>query len=762
MKKFGIGQPILRSEDIRFITGKGLYTGDITLENQLYMYVLRSNVAHGKIISMDIEEAKNAKGVIDVFISKDLENDGITPLDTNFKTKNKDGSEMITPKRNAIAKDNVRHVGDPIAIVIAESLELAKNASELIIVDIEELPSNTSTSKARDSNSPIIWKEAKNNVCFDWDMGDENAVDNAFAKADKIIDLNLTNNRLVPSPMEVRCVVASYDPDNEKYELRCSSQGVHSLRARISEVMGIDEEKLRVITTDVGGGFGMKIFNYPEYVCALFASKKIKRPVKWVADRSESFISDTHGRDHVTSAKLALDDQGVFLGLKVHTVANMGAYLSNFAIFIPTLAGTAMLTGCYKTPAIYVNVIGVFTNTPAIDAYRGAGRPEAAFVIERIVDKAAKETGLGPLEIRRRNLIKSEEMPFKTALNHTFDSGNFASNMEIAAKKANWDSFKDRREESLQNEKLRGIGLSTYIESCAGGGPEEATIILENNGDITVHIGSQSNGQGHETAFTQIICEFLDVNPEKVKIIQGDSDIISFGSGTGGSRSVPVGGAAIKIASEDIINQGKNIAANKFGVEVDEISYKESIFLVEGKNLNISIEDLAKESSKPIIASHQWSPPNFTFPNGCHICELEVDKETGKVEILKYTVVDDFGLIINPNLLAGQVQGGIAQGLGQALLENTIYDQDNGQLLSGSFMDYAIPRADDLTNIDIEWNMVPCETNPLQIKGAGEAGAIGSPPAIINALVNAFKDYNIHHIEMPATSYKLWKILKSN
>ena len=762
MKKFGIGQPILRSEDIRFITGKGLYTGDITLENQLYMYVLRSNVAHGKIISMDIEEAKNAKGVIDVFISKDLENDGITPLDTNFKAKNKDGSEMITPKRNAIAKDNVRHVGDPIAIVIAESLELAKNASELIIVDIEELPSNTSTSKAQDSNSPIIWKEAKNNVCFDWDMGDENAVDNAFAKADKIIDLNLTNNRLVPSPMEVRCVVASYDPDNEKYELRCSSQGVHSLRARISEVMGIDEEKLRVITTDVGGGFGMKIFNYPEYVCALFASKKIKRPVKWVADRSESFISDTHGRDHVTSAKLALDDQGVFLGLKVHTVANMGAYLSNFAIFIPTLAGTAMLTGCYKTPAIYVNVIGVFTNTPAIDAYRGAGRPEAAFVIERIVDKAAKETGLGPLEIRRRNLIKSEEMPFKTALNHTFDSGNFASNMEIAAKNANWDSFKDRREESLQNGKLRGIGLSTYIESCAGGGPEEATIILENNGDITVHIGSQSNGQGHETAFTQIICEFLDVNPEKVKIIQGDSDIISFGSGTGGSRSVPVGGAAIKVASEDIINQGKNIAANKFGVEVDEISYKESIFLVEGKNLNISIEDLAKESSKPIIASHQWSPPNFTFPNGCHICELEVDKETGKVKILKYTVVDDFGLIINPNLLAGQVQGGIAQGLGQALLENTIYDQDNGQLLSGSFMDYAIPRADDLTNIDIEWNMVPCETNPLQIKGAGEAGAIGSPPAIINALVNAFKDYNIDHIEMPATSHKLWKILKSN
>lgn len=762
MKKFGIGQPILRKEDIRFITGKGLYTGDITFENQSYMYVLRSNVAHGRIINIDVEKAKKEEGVINIFLAQDLEKAGIDALGTNFKTKNKDGSEMITPKRIAIAKDKVRHVGDPVAVVIAESVELAKNASEMIVVDIEELPSNTITSEAHKSNSPIIWEEAKNNMCFDWDMGDKNKVEEAFSKADKIIELDLTNNRIVPNPMETRGVVACYDPKEEKYELRCSSQGVHSLRARISEVMGIEEKKMRVITTDVGGGFGMKIFNFPEYVCALFASKLTERPVKWIAERSESFLSDTHGRDHVTTAKLALNNEGIFLGLKVYTIANMGAYLSNFAIFIPTLAGTAMLAGCYKTPAIYANVIGVFTNTPAIDAYRGAGRPEAAFVIERMVDKAAKETGLGPLEIRRRNLIKPEEMPYKTALNHTYDSGDFINNMEIAAKKANWDSFNDRRKKSLQNGKLRGIGLSTYIEACSGGGPEEATIILENTGEVTVHIGSQSNGQGHETAFTQIICEFLDVHPEKVKIVQGDSDIISFGSGTGGSRSIPVGGAAIQVASEDIISQGKKLAAKKFGVESNDILFEEGIFLVEGKNLNISIEDLAKENPKPIIASHQWTPPNFTFPNGCHICELEVDKETGKVKILKYTVVDDFGLVINPNLLAGQVQGGIAQGLGQALLENTVYDQDNGQLLSGSFMDYAIPRADDLTNIDIEWNMAPCKTNPLKIKGAGEAGAIGAPPAIINALVNALTEYNIDHIEMPATANKLWSILKSN
>ena len=759
MNKFGIGQPVLRDEDIKFISGKGLYTGDIYLENQTYMYVLRSNIAHGEIKNIDVSEALNSEGVINIFIGKDLSEAGIKDMPTNFKAKNKDDSDMFTPERSAIAIDIVRHVGDPIAIIIAETTEYAKNASELIDVDIEELPSVTSASEAIKDDAPQVWNNAKNNLCFDWEMGEEEKANKAFENADTVVEIELINNRIVPNSMETRGAIASYDKESNKYELRCSSQGVHSIRDRVSELLNIEAKDLRVITTDVGGGFGMKLFNYPEYICSLFASKKVGRPVKWISERTEAFLSDTHGRDHLTKAKMALDKNGIFLGVKINTTANLGAYLSNFAIFIPTLAGTAMLAGCYKTPAIYVNVLGVFTNTPAVDAYRGAGRPEASFVIERLVDIAGIKTGLGPIEIRRRNLIPANEMPYKTALNHTYDSGDFISNMELAVKDSDWEGFNDRAAISLQNNKLRGIGLSTYIEACSGGGPEEATIILEKDGNITLHIGTQSNGQGHETAYKQILCEYLGVSPEKMTVIQGDSDLIAFGSGTGGSRSVPVGGAAIKVASENIISKTKIIAAKKLNVDENLIKYKEGLFLVEATNLTISLEDLAKESDIPIKVSNQWTPPNFTFPNGCHICELEVDKDTGHIEIKKYTVVDDFGLVINPNMLAGQVHGGIAQGIGQAIYENTVYDEENGQLLSGSFMDYALPRAEDLINVDIRWNMIPCETNLLQIKGAGEAGAIGAPPAIINAIVNAL---NIDHIDMPATPNKVWSRIHKN
>ena len=759
MNKFGIGQPVLRDEDIRFISGKGLYTGDISLTNQTYMYVLRSNVSNGLIKSIDIDDALKSSGVINIFLGKDLREAGIKDMPTNFIAKNKDGSDMYTPERPAIAIDKVRHVGDPIAIIIAESIEQAKNASELIFADIEEIASVTSCNEAIKDNSPQVWEDTKNNLCFDWEMGEQDKVEDAFKKADSIVEIELINNRIVPNSMETRGAVANFNKEDGRYELSCSSQGVHSLRDRISNVLNIEPSEIRVITTDVGGGFGMKIFNYPEYICSLFASKIIGRPVKWVSDRSEAFLSDTHGRDHVTKAKLALDKEGIFLGIKIDTVANMGAYLSNFAIFIPTLAGTAMLAGCYKTPAIYVNVKGVFTNTPAIDAYRGAGRPEASFVIERLVDVAGKKSGLGPIEIRRRNLIPSSEMPYKTALNHTYDTGDFIGNMELAVKDSDWQGFKDRAKISKENNKIRGIGLSTYIEACSGGGPEEATIILEKNGSITLHIGTQSNGQGHETAYKQILCEYLGIGPEKMTVIQGDSDVIAFGAGTGGSRSVPVGGAAIKVASENIINKTKSLAAQKLNIDESTLEYKEGIFLAEGTNLTISLEDLAKDSNEPIKISSQWTPPNYTFPNGCHICELEVDKDTGQIEIKKYTVVDDFGLVINPNMLAGQVHGGIAQGIGQAIYENTVYDSENGQLLSGSFMDYALPRAEDLINVDIRWNMVPCETNLLQIKGAGEAGAIGAPPAVINALVNAL---NIEHIDMPATPNKVWSKLHSN
>ena len=504
MNKFGIGQPVLRDEDIKFISGKGLYTGDIYLENQTYMYVLRSNIAHGEIKNIDISEALNSEGVINIFIGKDLSEAGIKDMPTNFKAKNKDDSDMFTPERSAIAIDIVRHVGDPIAIIIAETTEYAKNASDLIDVDIEELPSVTSASEAIKDDAPQVWNNTKNNLCFDWEMGEEEKANKAFENADTVVEIELINNRIVPNSMETRGAIASYDKESNKYELRCSSQGVHSIRDRVSELLNIEAKDLRVITTDVGGGFGMKLFNYPEYICSLFASKKVGRPVKWISERTEAFLSDTHGRDHLTKAKMALDKNGIFLGVKINTTANLGAYLSNFAIFIPTLAGTAMLAGCYKTPAIYVNVLGVFTNTPAIDAYRGAGRPEASFVIERLVDIAGIKTGLGPIEIRRRNLIPANEMPYKTALNHTYDSGDFISNMELAVKDSDWESFNDRAAISLKNNKLRGIGLSTYIEACSGGGPEEATIILEKDGNITLHIGTQSNGQGHETAYKQI------------------------------------------------------------------------------------------------------------------------------------------------------------------------------------------------------------------------------------------------------------------
>ena len=753
MKKFGIGQPILRQEDQRFISGKGNYTGDISLDNQAFMYVFRSNVANGIINNLDVSEAKEAKGVIGVFTGENLKNDGIKDMPTNFKAKNKDDSEMFTPERTALTNDKVRHVGDPIAVVIAETYELAKNASELIIVDIDELPAVTNCGYALNESAPKVW-EKNSNLCFDWEMGNKEETEEAFKNAKTIVNLELVNNRIVPNSMEPRGSIASYDNKTNKYEIYCSSQGVHSLRDRISQVLDIEPTNLRVITTDVGGGFGMKIFNYPEYILSLYASKKLSRPVKWISERTEAFVSDTHGRDHITKAKMALDENGIFTGIKIDTIANLGAYLSNFAIFIPTVAGTAMLAGCYKTPSMYVNVKGVFTNTPAIDAYRGAGRPEASFVIERLVDIAGMKTGLGPIEIRKRNLIPKSSMPYKTALNHTYDSGDFIGNMELAVKDADWENFNTRKDASNKNNKLRGIGLSTYIEACSGGGPEEATIILEKDGSVTVHIGTQSNGQGHETAYQQILCEYLDIEPDKVKIIQGDSDLIAFGAGTGGSRSVPVGGAAIKVASEDIIKQTKTLAAKKLNVKEENIEYKDGIFTAEGTNLSTTIEELAKESDTPITASKQWTPPNYTFPNGCHICELEVDKDTGHIELKKYTVVDDFGQIINPNMLAGQVHGGIAQGFGQAILEHTVYDDENGQLLSGSFMDYAIPRAEDLINVDIRWNMVPCETNILQIKGAGEAGAIGAPPAIINAIANAL---NIEHIDMPATPNNIWR-----
>jgi len=520
-----------------------------------------------------------------------------------------------------------------------------------------------------------------------------------------------------------------------------------------------------VITPDVGGAFGTKAFAYPEYVMVLYAARRLGRPVKWIGQRADTFLGDVHGRDHVSHAEMALDDEGHFLGLRVRTIANLGAYLSNFAPFIPTEAGAGMLAGCYTMPAAHVSVRGAFSNTAPVDAYRGAGRPEAAYLLERLVDKCGRETGLGPVEIRRRNFIRSEQMPFTTALGVTYDSGDFARNMDDALEIADWNGFDGRRRQSGRG-RLRGIGMSTYIEACAGGFPESARMQVNPDGGVTVMIGTQSNGQGHQTAYTQIVCEQLGVAPERVTIVQGDTDRVAKGAGTGGSRSIPVGGTVVRDAAGLVIEKGREKAAEMLEAAAADIEFDGGSYRIVGTDRQASFAEVARASdpgdgSPSFDETSGWKPAAATYPNGTHICELEVDRDTGEVELLRYTVVDDFGTVLNPLMLEGQVHGGVAQGIGQALLERTVYDPESGQLVTGSFMDYAMPRADDIPEITFRRNNVPCKTNPMGMKGAGEAGAIGAPPAVINALVDALSEFGLEHVDMPATPSALWERMRA-
>jgi carbon-monoxide dehydrogenase large subunit len=522
-----------------------------------------------------------------------------------------------------------------------------------------------------------------------------------------------------------------------------------------------------VLTTDVGGGFGMKIFNYPEYILTLYAARKLGRPVKWTSERGEAFLSDDHGRDNLTHIEVALDENGKFLALRVATVANLGAYLSNFAPYIPTDAGVAMLAGVYTTPAIHVAVKGVFTNTNPVDAYRGAGRPEAAYALERIVDAAGRETGLGPAEIRRRNFIPPEAMPYTTALGKTYDTGDFRRNLEDALAIADWDGFEARRDDARAHGKLRGIGLSTYIEECAGGGPEQATVEVRGDGKVTVLIGTQSNGQGHETAYTQIVSDRLGIPAEDITIVQGDSERVVWGSGTGGSRSIPVGGSALSDSARKIIDKMRAKAAEQLEAAAVDVEFKDGNFTIVGTDRGMSFREVARasaptESDLAFNEKARWTPPASTFPNGCHVCEVEIDPDTGEIKFVRYVVVDDFGTVLNPMLLAGQIHGGVAQGIGQALYENCVYDPESGQLLSGSFMDYCLPRADQLVSVEFKFNTVPSTTNALGMKGAGEAGAIGAPPAVINAVVDALADLGVRHVDMPATQEKIWRLIQAD
>ena len=766
MQKFGIGQAATRYEDDRLLSGEGRYVEDVHVEDQCYAAFVRSPHAHAKITSIDPADASSLPGVLAIYTVADLKAEGIGDIPCMAPASNKDGSNCIMPPRPALAEDRVRYVGDAVAVVIAESRLQALDAVEAVWIDYDLLPAVVETNQAMADNANLVWGEAAKNQCFDWEDGDADATNKAFAEASHVVELELVNNRLVPTSMETRGAVAAIEEGTGRLTLCVSCQGVHVMRSLLAtQIFNVAEEDIHVTCNDVGGGFGMKIFLFPEYVCQLFAARKLGRAVKWISERSEAFMSDSHGRDHVSHLKVALDSDAKILGLQVNTVANLGAYLSNFAPFVATSAGVPMLVGCYAVPAAYVEVQGVFTNTAPVDAYRGAGRPEAIYAIERLLDVAAFDLGISPDEIRKRNFIREEQMPFSTPLGSNYDSGNFQQNLEDALKLSNWDDFESRRKAAKSRGKLLGIGLASYIERCAGGSPEQARLEVAHDGHITLYIGTLSNGQGHETAFRQILCERLGVAFEEVSIVQGDSDLIETGGGTMGSRSVPVGGAAISSVSEKIIEKAKLIAAELLETAISDVEFDNGVFRIIGTDRVQTFHEVAKAAATDddvaFDEKESFAPEEATYPNGTHVCELEIDKATGKIEIVDYTVVDDFGHVINPLLLEGQVHGGIGQGLGQALLESCQYESDSGQLLSASFMDYTMPRADDFPPIRFDLNKVPCKTNPLGIKGAGEAGAIGAPPAIINAIVNALKDQGVRHVDMPVTPNRLWNIMQS-
>jgi carbon-monoxide dehydrogenase large subunit len=772
MKQFGVGQPVRRVEDRRFITGHGSYIDDISRPRQAHAHMLRSPHAHARITGIDAAAALAASGVVGVFTGEDLARDGIGGVPCVSAVSNRDGTQSVLPPHPAIARDRVRHVGDTVAMVVAETAAAARDAAELIAVDYEPLPAVVDTAHALDPGQPQVWDEAPGNLCFDWETGDGAAAERAMTAARHRISLELVNNRVVVNSMEPRGAVGEYDPGDETYTLWSSTQGSHFVRNLLAgPVFKIPENRIRVVTRDVGGGFGMKLFLYPEHVLVLWAARKAGRPVKWIPDRSDAFMTDTQGRDNVTRLELALDEELRFLGLQVTLIANMGAYLSNFAPEIPTASGAVMHSGVYAIPAIHVGVNGVFTNTVPVDAYRGAGRPEAAYAIERLVDYAACQLGVPPEELRRRNFIKPEAMPYQTALGLNYDSGEFARNMDQALAAADLAGFPGRRVAARARGRYRGLGHAVYIEQSGFPPDEFAELRFDQSGTLTILMGTQSSGQGHQTAYTQLAAERLGVDPDKVRVLQGDTAAISFGRGTGGSRSIPVGGASLVQAADKLIAKGRRIAAHLFEAAEADVEFADGVFSVSGTDRRLGIEEVARAAFDParqapgvepgFDESGHFTPPQPTFPNGCHVCEVEIEPDTGYIKILRYLVVDDFGTVINPLLLAGQVQGGVAQGVGQAMLERTVFDPETGQLLTGSLTDYCLARAEDLPAIEFAYNIVPCRTNPLGVKGAGEAGAIGAPPALVNAVVDALAELGIAHLDMPLTPERMWRAIEA-
>src|SRR5271155_1039780 len=782
-----IGTPVRRREDYRFLTGGGTYTDDINRPGQLYAYILRSPHANARITGIDTAAAQRAPGVVAIYAGKDMAAEGIGGLPCGWQIHSKDGSPMAEPPRPVLAVDLVRYVGDPAAVVIAETLARARDAAELVSVDYAEEPAAIDPAAALQPSAPQVNAEAAGNLCYDWHLGDLAAVEAAFAKATRIVKLDLTNNRLVPNAMEPRAAIGEFNRATGEYTLYTTSQNPHVIRLLMGAfVLHIPESKLRVVAPDVGGGFGSKIYHYAEEAIVTWAAAKLKRPVKWTAERVESFMSDAHGRDHITHVELGLDAQNKFVALKVSTLANMGAYLSTFATCIPTYLYATLLAGTYTTPAIYAEVKAVFTNTVPVDAYRGAGRPEATFLLERIVDLAADELGVDPAELRRKNFIPTDAFPYQTPVALQYDSGDYLSTLDLAPKAADYAGFEARRVEAARRGKLRGIGIATYIEACGiapsavvgslgarAGLFEAAAVRVHPTGSVTILTGSHSHGQGHETTFAQLVADGLGIPIESVEIVHGDTAKIPYGMGTYGSRSLAVGGSAIVKAMDKVIAKGRKIAAHLLEAAEADVEFADGKFTVAGTDRSKSFGEVALTAYVPHNFPHEelepgldetafYDPKNFTFPSGAHIAEVEIDIETGQVAVVNFTASDDFGRIINPLIVEGQVHGGLAQGFGQALLEGCVYDTQSGQLVTGSYMDYAMPRADDLPTFALSTNTTLCTHNPLGVKGCGEAGAIGAPAAITNALVDALKPLGGRHLDMPATPERLWRTIQQH
>jgi aerobic carbon-monoxide dehydrogenase large subunit len=767
MGEFAVGQGVSRFEDPRLVRGGGRYVDDIKLPGMAHAVVLRSPHAHAKIKSIDVAAAKVAPGVLAVLTAADVKTAGYGDLPVPGGLKRRDGSPMYKPRYPILAEDRVRWVGDYVAFVVAETVAQAQDAAELVSVEYEELPAVTSTAEAPKAGAPRVWDDCPDNICFVELIGDRDAVEAAFSRAAHVVRHRFVINRVTAATMEPRGAVGDYNAADGRYTIYTPTQRPHPTRTELAKVLKVSESKIRIVTGDTGGSFGMKTPIFNETPLVLLASTRIGRPVKWISTRTEAFLGDAQARDNVTEAELALDKDGHFLALRVKTIAAIGAYLQHSMPAFVLNAGT--LAGVYQTPAIHVDITAVFSNTNPMRPYRGNGRPEAAYVIERMVDLAAAKIGMDPAELRRRNYVPPAAMPFKTGLTFTYDSGEFEKNMDLAIELADRKNFKTRKAEARKRGKLLGFGISNTIERAGAPSTEGAEVRFDRSGSLLLFSGSNSQGQGHETVFKQLVCDRLGIDPHDAQYVQGDTDQVFYGEGTGGSRSATLAGSAFHLATEKVVTKARAIAAHMLKVEQSDLKFDEGVFSTNKTNRTLSIKEIAvasldianlpKGMEPGLFATYVYNAPVNNYPNGCHICELEIDRETGKVDITRYSVVDDFGTVLNPLLLHGQVHGGIAQGVGQVLMENILFD-DAGQLVTASFMDYAMPHAHDLCDMEVESNPVPTKTNPLGVKGAGEAGCVGALPAVTNALVDALSEFGVRHIEMPATPERIWRAMQ--